>query len=68
MFSLKCIPLICAVFIFTASNSAFCYEVVEANTVIPKKNAENGGEVQLRSSIEREEFRIPNPIDRKSVV
>ncbi len=63
MFSLKCIPLICAVFIFTASNSAFCYEVVEANTVIPKKNAENGGEVQLRSSIEREEFRIPNPID-----
>lgn len=63
MFSHKCAFLVFAAFTFAASNSAFCYEIVEANTIIPKKNIETGDNVQFRSSVEKEEFRIPNPLD-----
>ncbi len=47
-------------FAFSGS-AAFCYEVVEANTVVPKTN--KSSEPVLQTTIEKEGIRIPNPID-----
>lgn len=46
---------------FGASNVAFSYEVVDAKTIIPKK--QNKNDQPLRTTVEKKEFTIPNPLD-----
>ncbi len=50
------------VLIFASSNTAFCYEIVDAKTYVPKQDNENAP-LKLHSTVEKKEFSIPNPLD-----
>jgi len=49
--------------VFGAYSTAFGYEVVDAKTVIPKMQKKGKDKETLRTTVEKKEFAIPNPLD-----